>query len=65
VRVALVRATRPGCIATAAYHLGVPAWAVVKGVTDHADPRKDDRCVTAAADAAAAVLWRLLLSRLG
>lgn len=51
-------------VATAAYHLGVPAWAVVKGVTDHADPRKDDRCVTAAATAAATVLWRLLLHQL-
>lgn len=51
-------------VATAAYHLGVPAWAVVKGVTDHADPLKDDRCVTEAADAAATVLWRLLLTQL-
>jgi nucleoside phosphorylase len=51
-------------VATTAHHLGIPAWAVVKGVTDHADPAKDDRCVTAAAHAAATVLWRLLLRQL-
>jgi nucleoside phosphorylase len=51
-------------VATTAYHLGVPAWAVVKGVTDHADPDKNDHYRTAAAHAAATVLWRLLLRQL-
>lgn len=51
-------------VATTAYHLGVPAWAVVKGVTDHADPAKDDRYRAAAAEAAAQVLWTLLADRL-
>jgi nucleoside phosphorylase len=51
-------------VAMSAYHLGVPAWAVVKGVTDHADPAKDDRHVAAASRAAADVLWTLLLRQL-
>jgi nucleoside phosphorylase len=51
-------------VATTAYHLGLPAWAVVKGVADHADPRKDDRYRAAAADAAARVLWTLLVRQL-
>jgi nucleoside phosphorylase len=51
-------------VATTAHLLGVPAWAVVKGVTDHADPAKDDRHVAAASHAAAIVLWTLLLHQL-
>jgi nucleoside phosphorylase len=51
-------------IATVAHRLGVPAWAVVKGVADHADTRKDDRYAPFAATAAAEVLWRLLADRL-
>jgi nucleoside phosphorylase len=51
-------------VATSAYHLGVPAWAVVKGVTDHADPGKDDRYMADASRAAANVLWTLLLGQL-
>ncbi|GIJ48204.1 hypothetical protein Val02_50900 [Virgisporangium aliadipatigenens] len=51
-------------IATVAHRLDVPFWAVVKGVADHADTRKDDRYVPFAATAAAEVLWRLLADRL-
>jgi nucleoside phosphorylase len=51
-------------VAMTAYHLGLPAWAVVKGVVDHADPGKDDRYRSAAADAAARVLWTLLVGQL-
>jgi nucleoside phosphorylase len=51
-------------IAAVAHRLEVPTWAVVKGVADHADVRKDDRYLSFAATASAEVLWRLLAERL-
>lgn len=47
-------------IATIAHRLLVPSWVVVKGVMDHADPRKDDRYKPFAARASAQVLWAFL-----
>ncbi|MEV4511784.1 hypothetical protein AB0K00_22780 [Dactylosporangium sp. NPDC049525] len=47
-------------IATVARHQQVPHWLVVKGVMDHADPRKDDRYKRFAARASAEVLYALL-----
>nr|WP_236950095.1 hypothetical protein [Mycobacterium sp. MS1601] len=52
-------------IAQIAYRLAVPNWLVVKGVMDHADPRKDDRYKSFAARAAAEVLYKLVVSRTG
>lgn len=46
-------------IATAAYQKG-RSWLVVKGIMDHADPRKDDRYKRFAARASAEVLFALL-----
>jgi nucleoside phosphorylase len=51
-------------IAATAHRLGVANWAVVKGVMDHANLRKDDRFKHFAATASAQVLWRLLAERL-
>jgi nucleoside phosphorylase len=48
-------------IATVARQELVPHWLVVKGVMDHADPRKDDRYRSFAARASAEVLYALLL----
>lgn len=39
-------------------------WIIVKGVMDHADPRKDDRFKPFAARASAEVMFRLLATRL-
>lgn len=50
-------------IAHTAHRLQVPEWVVVKGVMDHADPRKDDRYKTFAARASAEVLFKLLILR--
>jgi nucleoside phosphorylase len=50
-------------IAHTAYRLEVPQWVVVKGVMDHADPRKDDRYKPFAARASAEVLLKLLAAR--
>jgi nucleoside phosphorylase len=50
-------------IAQAAHRLRVPDWVVVKGVMDHADPRKDDRYKLFAARASAEVLFKLLAVR--
>jgi nucleoside phosphorylase len=47
-------------IASTAHRLAVARWLVVKGVMDHANPRRDDRFRQFAATAAAQVLWRLL-----
>lgn len=47
-------------IATVADGQKVPHWLVVKGVMDHADPKKDDRYKRFAARAAAEVLFALL-----
>lgn len=47
-------------VATVARQQQVPHWLVVKGVMDHADPRKDDRYKTFAARASAEVLYALL-----
>lgn len=51
-------------IAHTAHRLRVPEWVVVKGVMDHADPRKDDRYKAFAERAAAEVLFKLLALRL-
>ncbi len=48
-------------IGWAARHAGTPEWIVMKGVMDHADPRKDDRYKPFAAKASAEAL-RLLLT---
>jgi nucleoside phosphorylase len=50
-------------IAQTAHRLEVPDWVVVKGVMDHADPRKDDRYKPFAARASAEVLFKLLTLR--
>jgi nucleoside phosphorylase len=50
-------------IAHTAHRLEVPEWVVVKGVMDHADPRKDDRYKSFAARASAEVLFKLLVLR--
>jgi nucleoside phosphorylase len=47
-------------VASAAFRAEVPWCVVVKGVMDHADPRKDDRYKSFAARAAAEVLFKLL-----
>ena len=47
-------------IATVAATQRVPHWLVVKGVTDHADSRKDDRYQRFAARVSAEVLYALL-----
>lgn len=51
-------------IATTAHRLNVPFWTVIKGVMDHADPRKDDRYKPFAARASAQVLWAFLARQL-
>ena len=51
-------------IGSAAYHLKVPSWVVVKGAMDHADYRKDDRYKPFAARASAEVLFKFLAGRL-
>ncbi|MEV0633658.1 TIR domain-containing protein [Streptomyces sp. NPDC050619] len=51
-------------IAQVAHRLRLPDWVVVKGVMDHADPRKDDRYKGFAARASAEVLFKLLAVRL-
>lgn len=50
-------------IGWAARHAGTPEWIVVKGVMDHADPRKDDRYKPFAAKASAEALLLLLTDR--
>ena len=52
-------------IAGTAHHLNVPQWVVIKGVMDHADPRKDDRYKPFAARASAEVLFRYLAGWFG
>ncbi len=47
-------------IGSIAHRLHIPGWVVVKGVMDHADPRKDDRYKPFAARASAEVLFKLL-----
>jgi nucleoside phosphorylase len=47
-------------IGNTAHRLGIPGWIVVKGVMDHADPRKDDRYKPFAARASAEVLFKFL-----
>ncbi|MBP2274716.1 5'-methylthioadenosine/S-adenosylhomocysteine nucleosidase [compost metagenome] len=42
----------------------VPEWVVIKGVMDHADPKKDDRFKPFAAKASAEVLERFLVGRM-
>ena len=51
-------------IAQTAHRLAVPHWVVVKGVMDHADPRKDDRYKPFAARASAEVLFKLLAKQM-
>jgi nucleoside phosphorylase len=51
-------------IAMTAYVLRVAEWAVVKGVMDHANPRKDDRYKRFAARASSEVLLELLAGNL-
>jgi nucleoside phosphorylase len=51
-------------IASVAYESNVPNWLVVKGVMDHADPRKDDRYKPFAARASAEVLIKFLSQRI-
>jgi nucleoside phosphorylase len=52
-------------IATVANDRRVPHWLVAKGVSDHADDRKDDRFKSFAAKASAEVLLALLEKLLG
>jgi nucleoside phosphorylase len=47
-------------VGSTAHRLGIPGWVVVKGVMDHADPRKDDRYKPFAARASAEVLFKFL-----
>jgi nucleoside phosphorylase len=47
-------------VATVARQQQIPHWLVVKGVMDHANPRKDDRYRTFTARASAEVLYALL-----
>jgi hypothetical protein len=47
-------------VATVARQQQIPHWLVVKGVMDHADPRKDDRYKRFAARTSAEVLYALL-----
>ncbi|MFF5295377.1 5'-methylthioadenosine/S-adenosylhomocysteine nucleosidase family protein [Paractinoplanes globisporus] len=47
-------------VASAAFRAEVPYWLVVKGVADHADPRKNDRYKSFATRASAEVLFKLL-----
>lgn len=64
VRTVLALDMEAAAIASIAYRLRVPEWIVVKGVMDHADPRKDDRYKKFAAQASAEVLLSLLTQRL-
>ena len=50
-------------IGSAAHRLGVPSWVIIKGVVDHADPRKDDRYRPFAARVSAEVLFKFLLKQ--
>lgn len=50
-------------IGWAARHAGTPEWIVMKGVMDHADPRKDDRYKPFAAKASAEALRLFLTGR--
>ncbi|MFI5895061.1 hypothetical protein ACIA5D_33675 [Actinoplanes sp. NPDC051513] len=60
VRTVLGLEMEAATVASAAFRAEVPYWVVVKGVTDHADPRKDDRYQAFAARASAEVLFKLL-----
>ncbi|MEZ5714387.1 MAG: hypothetical protein R3D85_03955 [Paracoccaceae bacterium] len=62
VRTVLGLEMEAATIGAAATALGVAEWLVVKGVMDHADPRKDDRYKLFAARASAEAL-RLFLER--
>jgi nucleoside phosphorylase len=50
-------------LALAAHSFEVPQWIVMKGVMDHADPRKDDRFKPFAARASAEALRAFLVER--
>lgn len=50
-------------LALVAHGLEIPQWIVMKGVMDHADPRKDDRFKPFAARAAAEALRAFLMGR--
>lgn len=50
-------------ISIAARNTGVAQWIVIKGVMDHADPRKDDRFKPFAARASAEALREFLIGR--
>lgn len=60
IRTAIGLDMESAVIATTAYVLQVKQWAVVKGVMDYADPRKDDRYKGFAARASSEVLLELL-----
>ncbi|HEX5200541.1 hypothetical protein ACFQS1_00110 [Paractinoplanes rhizophilus] len=60
VRTVLGLDMEAAAVACAAFCAEVPYWVVVKGVMDHADPRKDDRYKSFAARASAEVLFQLL-----
>ncbi|WP_433360676.1 hypothetical protein ACQPZX_27140 [Actinoplanes sp. CA-142083] len=60
VRTVLGLEMEAATVACAAFCAEVPYWVVVKGVMDHADPRKDDRYKSFAARASAEVLFKLL-----
>ncbi len=52
-------------LALVARSLEIPQWIVMKGVMDHADPRKDDRFKPFAARASAEALRAFLMARFG
>lgn len=64
VRTVLGLEMEAAAIGGLAHRLGIPQWVVVKGVMDHADPRKDDRYKHFAARASAEVLFRFLARQL-
>lgn len=64
VRTVLALEMEASAIGAVARGTGTPAWIVVKGVMDHADPKKEDRYKPFAARASAEVMMKLIVDRL-
>lgn len=63
VRSVIALEMEAAAIGSVARSARIPQWIVIKGVMDHADPKKDDRYKPFAARASAEVLMRFLSSR--